>query len=296
MPLPLPRTFGAGYLDRVPEPSPPERNDQAPPDSADERLGRLVHRFEAKVRRPAARRRALEVTGVLAIALVPVGLAWVKGTLGTAVAVLGALVALAAYVLSGRAAARPRVRIELFEGGIACAQGKQRRALAWNEIVEVTCRPVGETGRAIAFEVVGEPPLVIVVGGAMSDVGDPAAMLAALEKVWVPLWCRRARALMEHDRRVRIGPVEACCDGVEVAGRRVPWHEVRLARRDPESEPLDDRATALPFPSTARRLAALAEAPPRALPCAATGEPPDEAPPAMPRPARNPSSTPPAHG
>ena len=215
--------------------------------------------------------------GVASVLVVPIALKFVPGAFGTVLAVLGALVAVACYLLSGSRAQAHGIDIGIFERGIACTQGRASRELLWNEIVEVMARPIsspqGRQSTAIIFEVVGEEPLLIVVGAPFSDAEHTRQLVDHLESAWLRVWARRARALLEADQTVALGIARLSPDGALVGETLLPWQEIRGTSESDGSPRLDTSQGSLaieppggnvPFPSAARRLAALAhDGPPR---------------------------------
>jgi hypothetical protein len=243
----------------------------------DPRLGPRVHVFTARggTKANRARKRVLEILGALGLIMVPVGLTVFKGTFGTILAVLGGILGLACYFTSPKKKTGLATVIEVFEKGVACSQGKDRRELLWNEVVEVTSdiivAPTGQKSHAIAFEVVAQPPLVLVIGGAFGSDNEAVSLLKALEKVWVPLWCRRARVLLADDRPILLGPARLTLTSVCLPDTELRWCEVKGVELSSEREslstnsgpvPFEKNNGPAPFPSPARRVAALAELPP----------------------------------
>ena len=84
------------------------------------------------------------------------------------------------------------------------------------------------------------------------------------------MWCRRARVLAQQDEGLLVGNALVRCECVTVEGDRVAWSAVtgvnavdgsdRLETSDGEMTVEGKGVT--PFPSAARRLAALAKSPP----------------------------------
>jgi hypothetical protein len=238
-------------------------------------LGACLHVFETVSRRKPVRRRGVELLGILGLALVPLALGLIKGTVGTVIAVLGGLMGIVAYLASSKQPRENRTRISLFDRGIVCAVNEQSRTVLWNAVVDIATQrfpmPSGALSTAVVFEVVAEPPLLVVLGGKIADAEKVQALLDALERVWIPTWCRRARVQLENDRSVRVGKVELGRDHLLVAGRTVSWGQVQgfeaaesaeLLRTTEGLEAVDDAEKPIPFPSTARRLAAVAKEPP----------------------------------
>ena len=238
-------------------------------------LGPRVHRFEAGGPRKKKRNWTVELLGILSALMVPVGLGWAKGTSGTIAAILGGIVAVACLLVLRRPQRRVSTVIELYENGVAVSQGQARRELVWNQVVEVWSRRLelapGRISEVLVFEVACEPPLLIMVGGAVSDVKDGAALLATLERLWLPVWCRRARVWLEDARELKVGRVEMTLEGVRVGEKLLPWSEVTAGDKEPGSsltvaghapDELDEAGANTPFPSTSARIAALAGAPP----------------------------------
>jgi hypothetical protein len=234
-------------------------------------LGLSLHSFEARRPHPKLRLRALEVAGVCGALCVPVGIGLVNGTVGTVMAVAGGLVALVAFLLSSKAKAPPSTKIEIHELGLSCAQGKGSRVLRWNEVLDVSCHKMpstnGEPSMALVFEVVSGEPLLIIVGGTFSEVSETAQLLDMLAMVWVPIWCRRSRVLVEHALPVEVGGALVQCGCITLRGEEIAWSDIqgaqgdRLKTREGEREVEGDQGIS-PFPSAAKRLAALALHPP----------------------------------
>jgi len=163
----------------------------------------------------------------------------------------------------------------VYKNGIACSQGEDRRELLWNEVVEVTSdlivAPSGEKSHAIAFEVVSQPPLLIVIGGAFGSNKEARGLLDALELVWVPVWCRRARVLLSDERSIVLGAAQLTVASVKMGASQLRWDEVKGVDMKAECETLSTDAGPIrfepiagptPFPSAAKRVAALAKSPP----------------------------------
>lgn len=238
------------------------------------KLGALMHSFLAKTKPTSSAIRKIELLGMAAVAMVPMGLAWVKGTVGSVLAVVGGLVGIACTMASSKRSAPARVAIELREKGIACQQGKGRRELLWNEVVEVRSKRhefvgAGQT-LALLFEVVGEPPLVLVIGGPLGDAQDAHGFIQALSEVWLQVWSRRARAiLISGGGPVRVGSAELFAERVIVSDRSLDWRAIQSVeassegdrlRTDGGLEQVERDGSIEPFPSTAKRLVALASA------------------------------------
>lgn len=233
-------------------------------------LGRTLHTF---IGRPPITRspRSLLVLGVVSAVMVPIGMRYVPGTLGTVVAVVAALVAIGCYFMSGARARAPGIDIRVFERGISCSQGSASRELMWNEIVEVTARrirlPQGKSSMAIAFEVVAEKPLLIIVGAPFTDEEHTRQLVDSLSNAWLGVWCRRARAMLQADRDLRVGQAELTSQGAKVGDRLLDWSGIRgvvasdaTVRLDTVEGPVDVEPLTgnLPFPTAAARLSALA--------------------------------------
>ena len=245
-------------------------------------LGMILHSFEASRPRPKLRLRAVEIAGVCGAICVPVGIGLVHGTVGTVMAVAGGLVALLAFLLSSKKNEPPRTTIEIREHGLSCTQGKGSRELRWNEVLDVSCHKMpsvnGEPSMALVFEVVSGEPLLIIVGGTFSEVSETAQLLDMLAMVWVPIWCRRSRVLAEHALPVEVGGALVQCRCVTVRGEEIAWSDIkgaegaRLKTLDGTREVEGEQGVS-PFPSAAKRLAALALNPPLPplLPPARTG-------------------------
>lgn len=241
----------------------------------DDRLGASLHTFTTKVRASKAPKRAIEATGVVGAVLVPVGLAVVEGVVGIVVAVFGGLVALTAYLLSSRQRKKPPgTRIEVFEKGIVCSQADASRTLLWNEIIDITNKriqmPDGTPVIALVFEAVADPPLLIMVGGSFSDESETAKLLDCLRDVWIPVWCRRAKVLAQHGG-VTVGAAIVRCDCLAIGKQKLTWESITGVVTTAGAEQLTTQAgdqdiegkgASNPFPSAARRVAALAKDPP----------------------------------
>lgn len=241
----------------------------------EERLGKSLHAFSTKVRSSKGPKRALEVSGAAGAVLVPVGLALIKGTFGIVVAVFGGLIALAAWFLSSRQRKpAPPTKIEVFEQGLVCSQGKAEREILWNEVVDVSNKkipmPDGSPAMALVFETVAAPPLLIMVGGTFSDESETAKLLDSLRDVWIPVWCRRARVLAQREEGLLVGAALVRCECLTVGDDRVAWSAIMGVNVADGVEQLDtndgtkkvEGKGITPFPSAARRLAALAKTPP----------------------------------
>jgi hypothetical protein len=237
-------------------------------------LGRRVHAFTG---RPPVRKasRSLLLLGVISVLMVPIGLKFVDGVTGTVIAVAGSVVAVLCYLLSGSRAQAPGIQIELFERGLACTQGKASRALMWNEITDVRTRTIplakGRQSKAIIFEVVAEEPLLIVVGAPFSDEVRTRELVEHLQHAWLAVWTRRARTLLQAEQNLLVGLANVSADGAELAGRTLAWEDIRGVTEQsgsPELEtkegpvPVEAPGQNVPFPSTAHRLAAIAQAGP----------------------------------
>ncbi len=235
-------------------------------------LGRSEFVFETAPRKKKAP-RSIVFLGLISVLMVPVGLSWVKDRLGLIVAVLGGLVALVCYLLSGSKKRGPSLRIEVFEKGIAATQSDASRALLWNQIVDATCYtiplPNGRTTTAIVFEVVGEPPLLVMVGTPLSDKDRSLGLIDALSCAWLKVWSRRARVLLETDHALTVGRARLTRGGVQIADRNLGWADIRGVDRAGAEEKLlaesgdglevEDPGSNVQFPSAARRLLALAQ-------------------------------------
>lgn len=246
-------------------------------DVIDAELGRQLHVYEvqAKVKSKDRTRRQLEILGVLAVLIIPISLMYVKGTTGTVMAIFGGVVAVMAYFLSARKPAVRSTTIRVFERGVACAEGEAERRVRWNEVLEVKTKrfplPDGRSSVAIALEVVGAPPLLFVVTGTFTERDRAGKLIEALTRVWIPVWCRRARMLLEAGRDVEVGRARLSGDALMIEERSLSWADIRGVESDEGAEklvtaegPTTVEADGLvrPFPSTARRLVALSEAPP----------------------------------
>ncbi len=163
----------------------------------DETLGKRLHLYEARssAKKKGGLLRQLEITGVLAVIMVPVSLMYVKGTWSIVLAVFGGVVAVLAWYLSGRKPVPKVTTIGVFAGGVRCSENEASRQVLWNQVVEVKSKrfpqPDGGQSVAVVLEVVGEPPLLFVVGSKFSSASDAVKLLEALAKVWLPVWCRR---------------------------------------------------------------------------------------------------------
>lgn len=255
----------------------PQEQDTASREETDPTLGRQIHVYEAHAKTKAkdTTRRQLEIVGVLAVLMVPVSLMFVKGTTGTVLAVLGAIVAVFSYYLSGRKPALRTTTIKVHERGVVCAEGDAARQVLWNEVVEVKTKrfplPDGRASVAIALEVVGAPPLLFVVSGTFTDQDRAGKLMEALSSVWLPVWCRRARFMLEAGLDVEIGRAKMSGDCLSVGDNPLAWADIQGVDGANKPEelstgtgfiPVEADGLVIPFPSTARRLAALAELPP----------------------------------
>lgn len=254
-----------------------QTDDPQPQDrEREQRLGARLHAFSTEARQSKAPKRALEISGATGALLVPVGVALVEGTVGIVVAVVGGLVALSAYLLSARQRKKPpATHIEVFERGIVASQGSASREVAWNEVVEVACKqipmPDGTPAMALVFETVGNQPLLIMVGGRFSSESETAKLLDSLRDVWVPIWCRRARVLAQQQEGVLVGRALLRCECVTVDGEKVAWSAIRgvqtndgvdLLNTSDGDVGVEAKGLTSPFPSAAKRIAALADSPP----------------------------------
>lgn len=243
----------------------------------EQRLGKTLHTFTTKVRAARAPRRALELSGGAGAVLVPVGLAAIEGTVGIVLAVFGGLVAIAAWILSARQRKTPPVtRIEVFERGLICSHGDASREVLWNEVVDVASKkipmPDGSPAVALVFETVAKAPLLIMVGGKFSDESETAKLLTSLHDVWIPIWCRRARVLAQQQDGLVVGGALLRCECVSVGDQKLAWSAVtgvhvvdgadQLETTDGDKG-VEGAGVTTPFPSAARRIAALAKAPPK---------------------------------
>ena len=239
------------------------------------RFGAVVHTFSTEKKGSKAPRRALEASGVGGAVLVPVGLAAIEGTLGIVVAVVGGLIALAAYLVSARKRDRGlSTTIDVHERGIVCTQGKAARELWWNEVVDISSKtvqsPDGTPSLALVFETVNPPPLLIMVGGVYGDESATAMLLDSLRDVWMAVWCRRARVLAQHEG-IRVGKALVRCECVKLGKHELAWSTITGVTRVngvdclqtvEGHEVVEGRGATSPFPSAARRIATLAAAPP----------------------------------
>lgn len=237
-------------------------------------LGKSEFVFETAPRKKKAP-RSIVMLGLVSVLMVPVGLTWVKGGLGTTVAILGGLVAFVCYLLSGSRTLGPSLRIELFEKGIAASQPDASRAILWNQIVDATCHtiamPNGRTSTVIAFEVVGEPPLLVMVGTPVGDKDRSLGLISALSTAWLSVWSRRARVLLETGRDLQVGQASLTRSGLLLGDRKLDWSEVEgIDRAEPRERllvagsPLEVESPSdnVQFPSAAQRLLALAQSAP----------------------------------
>jgi hypothetical protein len=246
-------------------------------EAADPVLGRCLHVYEAhaKTNTSDKTRRQLEILGVLAVAMVPISLVYVKGTVGTALAIFGGVVALFAYYLSARKPVVRSTTIELHDRGVVCREGGAERQVLWNEVVDVKTKrfalPDGRTSVAIALEVVGAPPLLFVLTGTFKEQDRAGKLVDALSAVWLPVWCRRVRALVESGRDVAVGRARLSGECLSIGEETVEWSEVEGVEASGTGEDLrvsggvkavEVEGAVTPFPSTARRLLALAQEPP----------------------------------
>lgn len=238
------------------------------------RFGAVTHEFSTSKKPSPWPRRAIEVSGVSGATLVPVGLVAVEGTLGIVVAVVGGLMALAAYVLS--ASKRHRgltTKVVLHELGIVCSQGRQSRELMWNEVVDITYKTVSIPGAkatiALVFETVHPPPFLLMVGGPYGDERATALLIEKLGKIWLDVWCRRAKVLAELDG-IQVGKAWVRHGCVVFGQRQLACSSITGVRTldgvdrlqtDDGVESVETRGSAIPFPSTARRIVALASLP-----------------------------------
>ncbi|MCU0694864.1 MAG: hypothetical protein MUF54_26115 [Polyangiaceae bacterium] len=225
-----------------------EQADSAVGDEPHERLGKKIHTFRSKPRTAKAPRRTLEITGVGGAAMV-------------------------ALTINRKLA--PITTIEVFERGILCTHGKASREIMWNAVVDIARQrvdlPGGKTTTSLVLEVVDAPPLPIMIGGVFSDTDAPGKLVQALGDVWLPLWCRRARAMVGAEHTLQLGKVRLGCDCLRLAEERMAWSDVQGYEPDDQGDRLRTRSgikvvetngQSLPFPSTARRIAALAVEPP----------------------------------
>ncbi len=243
---------------------------------AGHRFGAVVHTFSTLQKGSKAPRRALEASGVGGAVLVPVGLAAIEGALGIVVAVVGGLIALAAYLVSTRKRDRGlSTKIDVHEKGIVCTQGKAARELLWNEVVDISSKtvqtPDGTPSLALVFETVSPPPLLIMVGGVYGDESSTAKLLDSLRDVWMAVWCRRARVLAQHDG-VRVGRALVRCECVTLGKHELAWSSITgvtlvngvdCLQTVAGHEAVEGSGPTSPFPSAARRIATLAAAPPQ---------------------------------
>ena len=254
-----------------------DAHDHGSPEPADPVLGRCLHVYEAHTRTNTndKTRRQLEILGVLAVAMVPISLVYVKGTVGTALAVFGGVVALFAYYLSARKPVVRSTTIRLHDRGVVCREGNAERQVLWNEVVDVKTKrfalPDGRTSMAIALEVVGTAPLLIVLTGTFKEQDRAGKLVDALSAVWLPTWCRRVRALVESGRDVTVGRARLSGECLSIDDDTVEWSEIEGVEASGTDEDLrvsggvrvvEVEGAVIPFPSTARRLLALAQVPP----------------------------------
>ncbi len=240
-------------------------------------LGPCLHVYEAqaKTKSKDKTRRQLEIIGVLAVLMVPISLMYVKGVTGTAMAALGGVVAVLAYYLSARKPAVRTTTIKVHERGVVCTENDASRQVLWNEVVEVKSKrfalPDGRTSMAIALEVVGAPPLLFVVSGTFTGKDRASKLFEALSDVWLPVWCRRARAMLETGREVEIGQARMSGESLSIGDKPVEWAAIQGVEGAQGQDELrtsggltavEGDGLVVPFPSTAKRLAALAAVPP----------------------------------
>lgn len=237
-------------------------------------LGKSEFVFEVAPRKQRAP-RSIVLLGMVSVIMVPVGLTWVKGGLGTTVAVLGGLVALFCYLLSGSKTRGSLLRIEVFERGIAATQADASRAILWNQIVDATCHtipmPNGRFSTAIVFEVVGEPPLLVMVGTPVGDKDRSLGLIKALSSAWLAVWSRRACVLLETDHELKVGQAHLTRRGLQLGERKLAWSEIEGVDRAESRERLliegaalevEDPSSNVQFPSAAQRLLAVARSAP----------------------------------
>ncbi len=237
-------------------------------------LGRSLFAFETTPRRKR-RPRSIILLGLMSVVVVPVSLTWVPGTVGTVIAVLAGLVALTCYLLSGSGKRPPSLRIEVFERGVAASQADASRALLWNQIVDVSCHrivlPNGRTNTAIVFEVVGEPPLLVMVGPPSGPSDRCLGLIEALSTAWLEVWARRARVLLDIGREVTVGNVCLSRTGVRLGDRLLEWGDLHDIDHGDAQDRLVVGSTPVAvecsessaeFPSAARRVLAIAKSPP----------------------------------
>ena len=239
-------------------------------------FGTVVHSLGTQSERSKVPRLAVELTGVGGAVLVPIGLALMEGALGIGLAVLGGLTALAACLISAKKyRQREFSRIDICEMGIICCQGKTTRELWWNEIVDITCKKMharkGTEPTALVFETANSSPTILMVGGTYNDKDVAQKLLEVLQKEWITVWCRRAKVRVEHGS-VSVGRAMVNESGVVLDDRNIAWDMIKgvyekdgidCLRTSDGQESLEAAGTRTLFPSAARRIAALAEEPPR---------------------------------
>jgi len=167
----------------------------------------------------------------------------------------------------------------------------------WNEVVDITSRSVAlgaaKSSTVLVLEVVGEPPLLIVLGGPFTESRSTQTLYDALRDTWLQIWCRRARACLLRDHRLTLGVATLTGQGLTIQDLALPWAAVLgvqsvtspAASLGIEGQGAADLlktssglvevplgGAAAPFPSVAHRVAALAaDLPTRPLLCADVG-------------------------
>jgi hypothetical protein len=236
-------------------PAPSQSHPSSLPTELHPRFGQLLHSSEPSASSASPAPAKVSATRVLiaivSVAMIPMGLGWVRGALGARIALVGVVcAALCVYALvvrfwrslnatsigldrSSRSSRTAGIVIDLYERGIVCRHRKAKRELMWNEVVDITSEFVAvgpqRSSLNLALEVVGELPLVIVL---RLDTSQTAVALHdALHDTWLRIWCRRARACLHHENALTLGVAELSCEGVRIADRTLPWAAVRGAFR-----------------------------------------------------------------
>ncbi|MCL2825022.1 MAG: hypothetical protein FWD57_13620 [Polyangiaceae bacterium] len=240
-----------------------------------ERFGQLLHAIESAPQYSNMPKRAVEVTGVGGFACLVMGIAFLQGVMAVIVSVLGGLVLLAAFLVSKKTHRRAlSTKIDMYERGIVCSQGKNERQLLWNEVVDISCRvtpdPSNSTSNtdvlALIFETAIPPPLLIIVGGKYMDKQAAEKMLESLSEVWLGVWCRRARMLAQSGG-MRVRNAVGQCDGGTRGDITFGWESITgvVVRGGVDHLQTGDREVSvggIMYPSAAKRIAAIAAAPP----------------------------------